>query len=154
MAERVDLPEFETIGGWDMPARVAMPVVRGDGEVFASINKAARSVYGGEPSEVKRCCDGSRHTAYGYEWRYLEAVRVGDVRTFDVGDDRKQQAKKVVEEACEVLSAVERDDHEGIVSEAADVITAVCNLLAMVGVRDAREAMRSCSMRNAERGRF
>ena len=123
--------------------------------MFASINKAAKSIcFGGEPSEIKRCCDGSRHTAYGYEWRYLEAVRVGDVRTFDVGGDRKQQAKKIVEEACEVFSAVESGDHERIVAEAADVITAVCNLLAMVGVRDAREAMRSCSARNAERGRF
>ena len=99
------------------------------------------------------------------------AVKVGDVPTWDTGCTVREQAEKIVIEAVEVFAAaewfasvkltddwdthVEKNDAAGdIADECADVITATCNLLAMLGVEDARGIMAECAKRQRERGRL
>ena len=95
-------------------------------------------------------------------------VRIGDVATFpDVKPD-KEQVMKVSEETLEVFSAWEKTckrdcvgvdicgcaNSEHLVDECADLIQAVANLLAAIGVNDMTDAMESCRKRNEKRGRF
>lgn len=90
-------------------------------------------------------------------------VRLGSVRRFDRVEPSKAQALKPLEEAAEVFGAWQawdragRDDvrlaHE-IACECADVISATVNLLAALGVEDARPLLRGCRERNAARGRI
>ena len=96
-------------------------------------------------------------------------VYVGGVQAWDTGLTPRQQACKMNEEVMEVFSAIERCEgedldpeawhgsesmHFRVVDECCDVITATCNLLAMLGVTDLREAMERCAERNRERGRL
>jgi phosphoribosyl-ATP pyrophosphohydrolase len=83
----------------------------------------------------------------------------------------KAQAVKILEESAEVFSAWECccvvcskkfDDvcfsqncviRERIAEECADVIQAVCNLLAALGVDDLTAVLDRCKQKNIERGR-
>ena len=97
------------------------------------------------------------------------SVNVGAVETWDTGCMVREQAIKVLEEAAEVFGAFERheaaldaierewpreqcdvkhrhreearESKDALKDECADVITATCNLLAMLGVEDATEIM-------------
>lgn len=90
------------------------------------------------------------------------AVYIGNVETFPNVEPNKAQALKVLEESAEVFGAwqIWNDDNSShfermaIVEECADVIQAVCNLLAGLGVRDMRDAMERCEERNVKRGRM
>ena len=107
-------------------------------------------------------------------------VEIGTVTTFPHPKSNKKQVKKIAEECMEVYAAWQEYDyyrrvavdnasrgecncrdnynvtfsHNELVSECADVITAVCNLLYATGVDDMRDAMRACEARNRERGRL
>lgn len=92
---------------------------------------------------------------------------VGNVKPFKyVYADDKSQFLKPLEEAAELFgawqhwmqkrasprySAKARDD---ILDEAADVIQAVVNCVAAVGIDDMSGLMRRCELRNARRGRY
>ena len=96
-------------------------------------------------------------------------MRIGTVTTWPTGCDVCGQARKVLEEAGEVVDAcavlwgaenygagpsevsAARDD---LLRECADVVQATCNLLAVLDVTDMTEAMRRCERRNRERGRL
>jgi phosphoribosyl-ATP pyrophosphohydrolase len=98
------------------------------------------------------------------------SVRIGIVRTIPKWESAdKAQVLKIGEEAMEVFSAWEDLEsaeqteldrgnldywEECLVDECADLITATCNLLAGLGVRDMAEAMGRCERRNVERGRL
>ena len=99
------------------------------------------------------------------------SVNIGSVQTWDTGLTPREQAVKVSEEVMEVFSAIEDAtyySHEDgfveprfsaalaapVIDECCDVITAVCNLLASLGVTDLRDAMRRCEQRNRDRGRL
>ena len=86
------------------------------------------------------------------------SVNVGAVETWDTGCMVREQAIKVLEEAAEVLAATDCNDWMEMfgkaTAECADVITAACNLLAMLGVEDATEIMAECARRQRERGRL
>lgn len=97
------------------------------------------------------------------------SVRIGDVTTWDTWCGACGQARKVLEEAGEVVDAcavlwgaenygagpsevsAAMDD---LLEECADVVQAVCNLLAGLGVEDFTVEMAECAMRNAARGRM
>lgn len=92
-------------------------------------------------------------------------VYIGGVQTFKETKPDKAQALKPLEEAAEVFSAWQDwwneqpgDDvdelTDDLVDECADVIQAVCNLLASLGVTDLRDAMERCAERNRARGRL
>jgi NTP pyrophosphatase (non-canonical NTP hydrolase) len=89
-------------------------------------------------------------------------VRIGDVATFPDAKPDKEQAKKVLEEAAEVFGAWQAYDNrpwsiyrtERLKSECADVVQAVANMLAAIGVEDFTEYMQACEARNRERGRL
>ena len=86
---------------------------------------------------------------------------IGDIETFpDVKAD-KEQVKKVLEESAEVYEAWDewhkmQDPElvEFVISESADLIQAVSNLMAAMGVDDMRPAMKDCYQRNLSRGRY
>lgn len=100
------------------------------------------------------------------------AVKIGTVSTFaDVKPD-KAQAVKILEESVEVFAAWQGcacgDWNEcansiqarspcfayaALVNECADVIQAVCNLLAALGVDDLTAVLDRCKQKNIERGR-
>lgn len=86
------------------------------------------------------------------------SVTIGAVETWDTGCMVREQALKVLEEAAEVLAATDCTDYLEMfgkaTAECADVITATCNLLAMLGVKDATEIMADCARRQRERGRL
>lgn len=98
-------------------------------------------------------------------------MRLGSVRRFDRVEPSKEQALKPLEEAAEVFGAWQRLEsfdktywcefpawRERIVSdlldECADVIQATANLMASIGMEDARPLLRACRDRNAARGRI
>lgn len=98
----------------------------------------------------------------------MNQVNIGSVRTFpDVNPD-KAQALKPLEEAAEVFNEWQRSEGnfnlpidfqrntntDLIMSECADVIQAVCNLAASLGVYDLEPYMQACEQRNRERGRM
>ena len=98
------------------------------------------------------------------------SVEIGTVATWNTGCTLRGQARKVIEEALEVLDAqaafddaVEEesrsdrcadDEWQHLIDECADVITATCNLISMLYVQDFRKFMRECEQRNRERGRL
>ena len=89
------------------------------------------------------------------------SITIGSVATFPGAACDRAQALKVLEEAAEVFEAVDeyRDtDDPGlaglVVDECADVVQAVCNLLAGLGVADMTAPMAACEYRNRKRGRF
>ena len=99
-------------------------------------------------------------------------VTIPPVRTFEGVEADKAQALKPLEEAAEVFAAWQEHDRTkswgddwdeflahndaalSLVDECCDVIQAVCNLLAALGVTDLTEAMAACERRNRERGRY
>lgn len=96
-------------------------------------------------------------------------VYIGGVQTWDTGNTPRLQARKVLEEAGEVvdqcatwIGAVEyaeyspdaSEERQALIDECCDAITATCNLLEMLGVTDLREAMERCAERQRERGRL
>ena len=99
------------------------------------------------------------------------SVKLGTVSTFADVKANKAQAVKILEESAEVFSAWEccysscskkfenkcfSGDcviREGIAEECADVIQAVCNLLAALGVDDLTAVLDRCKQKNIERGR-
>lgn len=104
-------------------------------------------------------------------------VEIGSVQTFPDARADKAQALKVLEEASEVhgawkqwdewdrgeiadgmrngvVQAMSRFSRERVLEECADVVQAVCNLVAALGVEDFRLYMKACERRNRERGRI
>lgn len=87
-------------------------------------------------------------------------VNIGAVRIFDHVEPNKEQALKPLEEAAEVFAEWQywecrRELSERyILEECADVIQAVCNLAAALGVNDLAPYMQACEHRNCERGRI
>ena len=96
------------------------------------------------------------------------SVNIGTVACMDAGFTQKETAVKVLEEAAEAFAAWQEcrdyEDSGGdlskdgyplsdLISECADVIQAVCDLLDMMGVHDMRQAMAACKQRNEARGR-
>lgn len=104
------------------------------------------------------------------------SVNVGEVKTIPQWEYcNKAQATKVLEESAELFAAVQGfmsyAKYEGlfhnavtraildnyrtdIINEACDVITALCNLLAGVGVDDLSGALKRCVAKNMERGYY
>ena len=103
------------------------------------------------------------------------SVKIGQVATFANVKSDKAQAMKVLEEAAEVFGAWQEADRSGfnyaspesramstysyaygqvLLDECADVIQAVCNLVASLGVTDMGPYMKDCEKRNRERGRY
>lgn len=98
------------------------------------------------------------------------AVNIGKVETFPNAKADKEQAVKVLEESAEVFSAWEIwhnsistypeklfvcESHKSwLLDECADVITAVSNMIAALGVDDFEPYMDACKQRNHERGRY
>ena len=87
-------------------------------------------------------------------------VRIPPVRCFAGVAPDKAQALKPLEEAAEVLGALQSTHlpedrrREQILAECADVIQATLNLVAALGVEDFRPWMKECERRNRERGRI
>ena len=99
-------------------------------------------------------------------------VTIPPVRTFPGVVPDKAHALKPMEEASEVFGAWQDYDRTkswgddwdeylahndatiSLVDECCDVIQAVCNLLAALGVDDLTEAIAACERRNDERGRY
>lgn len=89
-------------------------------------------------------------------------VRIGEVATFPDVQPDKEQAKKILEEAAETFAAWQAWENEpwrisrteALRDECADVIQAVANMLAAVGVEDFTGDMERCEARNRERGRL
>lgn len=98
-------------------------------------------------------------------------VRIGNVKTFSEVKPDKAQVLKIAEEVCEVYSAWEDCDEEALdgacwhggdtlakrsalIDECCDVITATCNLLSALGVRNLAFYMLKCEERNRKRGRL
>lgn len=94
------------------------------------------------------------------------SVQIGEVRTFPHPKRDEEQMRKILEEVEELRVEWENVDKCGcsegygcpnvdrLKEEAADVFTAICNLLAAIGVDDMRGAMAECEARNRERGRL
>lgn len=96
-----------------------------------------------------------------------QTVLIGDVKHFKhVYADDKPQFTKPLEEAAELFTAwlfwVQRRGsqrysakaRDKMLDKAADVIQAVVNCVASVGVDDMSELMRRCEKRNNARGRY
>jgi phosphoribosyl-ATP pyrophosphohydrolase len=89
-------------------------------------------------------------------------VRIGEVATFPGVKPDKEQAKKILEEAAEAFAAWQAWNDQkwsisrraALLDECADVIQAVANMLAAVGVEDFTGDMERCEARNRERGRL
>lgn len=92
---------------------------------------------------------------------------IGDVKPFKyVYADDRQQFTRPLEEAAEFFVAwhfwIQRRDNqrysakarEKMLDKAADVIQAVVNCVASVGIDDMSELMRRCEKRNTKRGRY
>ena len=90
----------------------------------------------------------------------MHVVRIPPVRCFAGVAPDKAQALKPLEEAAEVLGALQSTHlpedrrREQILAECADVIQATLNLVAALGVEDFRPWMKECERRNRERGRI
>lgn len=92
---------------------------------------------------------------------------IGDVKPFKyVYADDRQQFTRPLEEAAEFfvmwLFWIQRRDNQRysakardkMLDKAADVIQAVVNCVASVGIDDMSELMRRCEKRNMKRGRY
>lgn len=85
--------------------------------------------------------------------KQLHGVIIGSVETFEKIPSNKEQLLKVFEEMLEVYSAWESGNKDFIVRECADVIQALCNFLASIGVKDMTYDLEECKRRNIMRGR-
>lgn len=102
-----------------------------------------------------------------------KAVEVGKVAVFREARPDKAQALKPLEEAAEAFGAWQLYDRrtrmdeatgirspqaaelrDALLDECADVVQAVCNLAASLGVRDMTDRMHACRVRNEKRGRL
>lgn len=90
-----------------------------------------------------------------------DRVTIPPVRPFAGVTVGKELALKPLEEAAEVFSAWQDLDLTGdmeqriaLMNECADVIQAVCNLVAALGYDSMRDVMACCEHRNRERGRY
>ena len=103
-----------------------------------------------------------------------KAVEVGNVAVFREVRPDKAQALKPIEETAEVFGAWQAWDksrrmdeatgipnsprtleaRDALLDECADVVQAVCNLAASLGVRDMTDRMHACRVRNEKRGRL
>lgn len=94
-------------------------------------------------------------------------MQIGDVKPFKyVYADDRQQFTRPLEEAAEFFTAwhfwIQRRDNQRystkardkMLDKAADVIQAVANCVASVGIDDMSELMRRCEKRNTKRGRY
>lgn len=94
-------------------------------------------------------------------------MHIGDVKPYKyVYADDRQQFTRPLEEAAEFFTSwhfwIQRRDNqrysvkarEKMLDKAADVIQAVVNCVASVGVDDMSELMRRCEKRNTRRGRY
>lgn len=94
-------------------------------------------------------------------------MQIGDVKPFKyVYADDRQQFTRPLEEAAEFFTSwhfwIQRRDNqrysvkarEKMLDKAADVIQAVVNCVASVGIDDMSELMRRCEKRNTKRGRY
>lgn len=94
-------------------------------------------------------------------------MHIGDVKPFRyVYADDRQQFTRPLEEAAEFFTSwhfwIQRRDNqrysvkarEKMLDKAADVIQAVVNCVASVGIDDMSELMRRCEKRNTKRGRY
>lgn len=94
-------------------------------------------------------------------------MQIGDVKPFKyVYADDRQQFTRPLEEAAEFFVAwhfwIQRRDNQRystnargkMLDKAADVIQAVVNCVASVGIDDMSELMRRCEKRNTKRGRY
>ena len=96
------------------------------------------------------------------------SVYIGEVETFKDVEPSKEQALKILEEAAEVFGAwqawqrtedealphMSLDKIRAIMDECADVVQAVCNLVAAFGEYAFDDYMEECAERNRERGRM
>lgn len=97
------------------------------------------------------------------------SVRIGDVTTWDTGCNACGQARKLLEEAGEVVDAAAvlwgaenygagpsevSAARAALLRECADVVQAACNLVSRLGVDDFAPFMALCEKRNRERGRL
>lgn len=103
------------------------------------------------------------------------SVDIGTVATWNTGCTMREQVEKAMSEVMEVFAEVQlasesseafgpevteysagiMAEHDAaIAAECADVITATCNLLTMLGVTDFTDMMRECAERQRERGRL
>ena len=102
-------------------------------------------------------------------------LKIGNIETFRDAKPTKEQVMKIAEETCEVFSAWEAytslsstyeksgmivDDvareyaRVDLLNECADVIQAVSNLVAGLGVTDFTDHIKACEDRNRRRGRL
>lgn len=96
-------------------------------------------------------------------------MRIDDVTTWDTGCDECGQARKLLEEAGEVVDAAAvlwgaenygagpsevSAARAALLRECADAVQAVCNLVSKLGVGDFAPFMRECEERQRERGRL
>lgn len=111
---------------------------------------------------VRRCKDVAASIGCKHGDGAGGSVNIGEVATFPDAKADKAHALKVLEEAAELVGAWQAGyDHDHpnpsrwpILDECADVIQAVCNLVAAYGVTDFAPYMDMCRRRNEERGRF
>lgn len=101
----------------------------------------------------------------------LSPVYIGDVKPVYYATCSRRQSEKILSEAAEVFEAV--DDYakneccyagthleeyltsykRTILDECADLITAVCGVIAALGVDDFSGYVKACEQRNRNRGR-
>lgn len=89
-------------------------------------------------------------------------VELGTVRTFVIASSDREQAEKILEEAAEVFSQVERmqefrmsDAFPRVLEECADVVQATCNLVTRLGASDIfKKHLDAVERKNASRGRY
>ena len=87
-------------------------------------------------------------------------MQLGNIETFPGVKADKAQALKVLEESAEVYAALQERDERNpyttkqLLNECADVIMAVSNMVAALGITDFAPYIRACETRNHERGRY
>lgn len=96
-------------------------------------------------------------------------MRIDDVTTWDTGCGECGQARKLLEEAGEVVDAAAvlwgaenygagpsevSAARAALLRECADAVQAVCNLVSKLGVGDFAPFMEMCEKRQRERGRL
>lgn len=90
----------------------------------------------------------------------MNTIKLGEVHTFPNAAVNKEQALKILEEAAEVYSAWENyaaDDESAeynLACECADLITAVCNMMAALGIEDGSIYIEHVEAKNKKRGRY
>lgn len=128
--------------------------------VINAHTEALAKYYGLEPSKVFAMLVNER-------WRSQcdRTVMLGSVQPFDKIPSTYEEIKKLGEECLEVAVAwqlyddesdedIQQARYDDLMEEIADVIQVVANLLASLGVKDAREIINACRERNIARNRI